>query len=161
PGADRRRRRAGRSRPAAARAAARAAGRAAEFPEAAPAGPGRAGGAGRLSRGGLVRVATCWPAGAGTGAELMTIYAAERLVTPHEVLAPGWFRVDGDRITEVGAGSPAETAERLDGWVLPGFVDMHVHGGGGASFTTGDPEQARRAAAFHRRHGTTTMLASL
>ena len=91
----------------------------------------------------------------------MTIYAAERLVTPHEVLAPGWFRVDGDRITEVGAGSPAETAERLDGWVLPGFVDMHVHGGGGASFTTGDPEQARRAAAFHRRHGTTTMLASL
>jgi N-acetylglucosamine-6-phosphate deacetylase len=91
----------------------------------------------------------------------MTIYLAERLVTPHEVLTPGWARVDGDRITEVGSGTPAEPAERWDGWMLPGFVDMHVHGGGGASFTHGDPDQARVVAEFHRRHGTTTMLASL
>ena len=45
--------------------------------------------------------------------------------------------------------------------MLPGFVDMHVHGGGGTSFTEGTAEDARRAAEFHRRNGTTTMLASL
>lgn len=46
-------------------------------------------------------------------------------------------------------------------WVVPGFVDIHLHGGGGHTFTTGDPGAARGAAAFHRRHGTTTLLASL
>jgi N-acetylglucosamine-6-phosphate deacetylase len=46
-------------------------------------------------------------------------------------------------------------------WIVPGFVDIHVHGGGGDSFTTGDPAQARAAAAFHTGHGTTTLLASL
>jgi N-acetylglucosamine-6-phosphate deacetylase len=46
-------------------------------------------------------------------------------------------------------------------WLVPGFVDIHVHGGGGATYTTGDPVQARAAADFHLRHGTTTSLASL
>jgi N-acetylglucosamine-6-phosphate deacetylase len=45
--------------------------------------------------------------------------------------------------------------------VLPGFVDMHAHGGGGTSFTEGTSDDARRAAEFHRGHGSTTMLASL
>ena len=40
-------------------------------------------------------------------------------------------------------------------------MDLHVHGGGGASFTEGTGDEARQAAAFHRGHGTTTMLASL
>ena len=46
-------------------------------------------------------------------------------------------------------------------FIVPGFVDLHCHGGGGHTFTTGDATAARAAAAFHRRHGTTTMLASL
>ena len=45
--------------------------------------------------------------------------------------------------------------------MLPGFVDMHVHGGGGASFTEGPADDARRAAEFHRGHGSTTIVASL
>jgi N-acetylglucosamine-6-phosphate deacetylase len=36
-----------------------------------------------------------------------------------------------------------------------------VHGGGGASFTSGDADEAQRAIAYHLGHGTTTMLASL
>jgi N-acetylglucosamine-6-phosphate deacetylase len=44
---------------------------------------------------------------------------------------------------------------------VPGFVDIHVHGGGGHTFTTGDADEARLAAAFHLSRGTTTMLASL
>jgi N-acetylglucosamine-6-phosphate deacetylase len=88
------------------------------------------------------------------------------VVTPDAVLSPGWIRLAGSRIDAVGLGEPpAEPGlpvTSLRGrWVLPGFVDMHVHGGGGTSFTEGTAEDARRAAEFHRRNGTTTMLASL
>ncbi|NUH40764.1 N-acetylglucosamine-6-phosphate deacetylase [Streptomyces samsunensis] len=46
------------------------------------------------------------------------------------------------------------------GWIVPGFVDLHVHGGGGASFSAGTPEESMTAIRTHRAHGTTTMLAS-
>jgi N-acetylglucosamine-6-phosphate deacetylase len=90
-----------------------------------------------------------------------------RIVTPEGVLNPGWIRLAGDLIGAVGAGDPRGqlaglAAVDLRGqWVLPGFVDMHVHGGGGASFTEGTAEQARQAAEFHRRHGSTSLVASL
>ena len=48
-----------------------------------------------------------------------------------------------------------------DALVVPGFVEMHVHGGGGASYTDANDADILRAAMFHRRHGTTTTLASL
>ena len=93
----------------------------------------------------------------------MTLLTGVRVVTPTGVLDPGWLRVDGERIAELGAGPPPHgDALELGGrWLLPGFVDMHVHGGGGAGYPSGDPEEARTAAAFHRSHGTTTTVASL
>jgi N-acetylglucosamine-6-phosphate deacetylase len=75
------------------------------------------------------------------------------------VTAPGWLRIDGGRIADVGADVSPLPATWLAGWALPGFIDMHVHGGG-ASFTEGDKDDARRAAAFHRAHGTTRIVAS-
>jgi N-acetylglucosamine-6-phosphate deacetylase len=89
------------------------------------------------------------------------VVAAEHVVTPDGVLSPGWLRVEGGRIAAVGAGEAPVPADYREHWALPGFVDMHVHGGGGASFTEGGPDDARRAAAFHRAHGTTTIIASL
>ncbi|HVT69033.1 MAG TPA: N-acetylglucosamine-6-phosphate deacetylase [Trebonia sp.] len=96
-----------------------------------------------------------------TGAAGSFAVAADQVVTPDGVLAPGWLRVDGGRITAVAAGEPPEPAACRGRWALPGFIDMHVHGGGGASFTEGGPGDARRAAAFHRAHGTTRIVASL
>lgn len=90
----------------------------------------------------------------------VTLLAAPRVLGADGVVEPGWLRVDGDRIAEVGSGSHPD-AELLDGLLAPGFVDIHVHGGGGASYTSGDAAEARAAAAFHLRHGTTTTLASL
>ena len=93
----------------------------------------------------------------------MLLLAGGRIVTPGGVLSPGWIRLAGPLIDAVGSGGARDQpALDLRGqWVLPGFVDMHVHGGGGASFTEGTDSEARKAAEFHRAHGSTTMLASL
>ncbi|GAA5197951.1 N-acetylglucosamine-6-phosphate deacetylase [Rugosimonospora acidiphila] len=80
-----------------------------------------------------------------------------RVVTPEGVLDGGEVSIDGDLIVAVGPGQDADNGH----WIVPGFVDIHVHGGGGHSFTTGDADEARKAADFHLHHGTTTMLASL
>ncbi|MGD0245174.1 MAG: N-acetylglucosamine-6-phosphate deacetylase [Streptosporangiaceae bacterium] len=97
-----------------------------------------------------------------------TLLAGGRVVTPGGVLSPGWIRLAGSLIEAVGPGEPPEPSPAGLGVtdlrgrsVLPGFVDMHVHGGGGTSFTEGSAGDARRAAEFHRRHGSTTIVASL
>ncbi len=72
--------------------------------------------------------------------------------------------VEGDRIasvTPVSETAPAPTSERLAGTMLPAYVDIHCHGGGGASFTALDPAEARGAARHHHRRGSTTIVASL
>ncbi len=87
----------------------------------------------------------------------MTVRVTGKVVTPTGVIRQGCVEINGERITAV-----AEYPSVRDGhWILPGFVDMHTHGGGGHTFTTGDADEARAAAAFHLRHGTTTLLASL
>ena len=76
----------------------------------------------------------------------MLLLAGGRVVTPDGVLIWGWIRLAGPLIDAVGSGRvPDQPAVDLRGqWVLPGFVDMHVHGGGGASFTEGTNDQAGR-----------------
>ncbi|NYH78957.1 N-acetylglucosamine-6-phosphate deacetylase [Actinopolyspora biskrensis] len=86
-----------------------------------------------------------------------------RIVTDEGVLENGWVRIADGRIAEVGEGpAPGDRpVELTGGWIVPGFVDVHCHGGGGGSLTSQDPEQIDRAVATHRSHGTTTMVASL
>ncbi len=87
------------------------------------------------------------------------------IVTPEGVQTGGALTVDdGGLIAEVGArrASPARGGD-VDAaglLVLPGFIDMHVHGGGGADFMHGTAEAARRVACTHARFGTTGLLAT-
>lgn len=69
--------------------------------------------------------------------------------------------LDGSVIADVEqtADVPAE-AERVDGILVPGFVDVHVHGGDGADFMDADEEATERILAFHARHGTTALAAT-
>jgi N-acetylglucosamine-6-phosphate deacetylase len=99
--------------------------------------------------------------GAVGGSGVTSVVAAEHVVTPDGTLSPGWLRIADGRIAAVESGEPPTPAAHRGHWALPGFIDMHVHGGGGASFTEGGPDDARRAAAFHRAHGTTRIVASL
>ncbi|MEI2718198.1 MAG: amidohydrolase family protein [Candidatus Nanopelagicales bacterium] len=90
---------------------------------------------------------------------MSTVLAPDRIITPHA--SARWIAVTDGRIEALGTDEPPPGAERVSGTMVPGFVDIHCHGGGGAAFESGDPEQARVAADCHRRHGTTTVIASL
>jgi len=89
------------------------------------------------------------------------LLAAGTVLTGSELLRPGWIDVAGGVIAAVGAGAPGRPADHDlgDVTVVPGFVDTHVHGGGGGSFSVA--AQTAAAVALHRRHGTTTLVASL
>ena len=90
------------------------------------------------------------------------IISVGALVTGDRVLRPGWIRSDDGVIAEIGNGTPPRPADHdfPDAIAVPGFVDVHVHGGGGASYTDGVADQVRAAADFHRGHGTTTTVTS-
>ncbi|WP_432571267.1 N-acetylglucosamine-6-phosphate deacetylase [Kineococcus sp. SYSU DK005] len=92
--------------------------------------------------------------------------------TGRRALPGGWVLLRGGQVLALGAGEPpaataASAAEVVDArgrLVVPGFVDLHCHGGGGAEFGgtgAGAVAAARTAAALHRAHGTTTLVASL
>jgi N-acetylglucosamine-6-phosphate deacetylase len=91
------------------------------------------------------------------------LICAGTMVVDRQVCRPGWLQATGRQILGCGAGTPPEPADFdfPDSVVVPGFIDMHVHGGGGASYTDAGGPGIAEAAGFHLRHGTTTTLASL
>ena len=91
------------------------------------------------------------------------LLTAETLLTGRELLRPGWIEVSNGVVDAVGEGAPPRPADRDLGavTVVPGFVDTHVHGGGGTNFSAAVPSDTATAVDFHRRHGTTTLVASL
>jgi beta-N-acetylhexosaminidase len=92
-----------------------------------------------------------------------TVLAHGRKLDADGIVEDAWVRLAGDRITATGTGPPPEGGTVVDvegAWLTPGFVDLHVHGGGGAAVDDG-PEAVRSALALHRAHGTTRSLVSL
>ncbi len=90
------------------------------------------------------------------------IITAGQVLAPSGPLGPGYLRVDGSHIVEVAAGPAPGSAD----WafpastVAPGYVDVHCHGGGGASFD-GTDAAITVARDTHRARGTTSLVASL
>ncbi|MGE7391651.1 N-acetylglucosamine-6-phosphate deacetylase [Streptomyces sp. NPDC004126] len=94
-----------------------------------------------------------------SGSAQSTVLSGARVVLPTGIVAGGRVIVEGTRV----AGSAPEDATAVDlsgHWIVPGFVDMHNHGGGGASFTSGTAEEVLTGVRTHREHGTTTLVAS-
>lgn len=96
------------------------------------------------------------------------IITAGAVLTGTSTLGPGWVEVDGGRIVALGSGASPRPADPArgdmglgDATLAPGFVDMHVHGGGGGSFPEATSAAVERSVAVHRLHGTTGMVASL
>lgn len=91
----------------------------------------------------------------------MTVLARGAVHSGGRVAEDGWVLVRGAEVLRVGTGAAPAADEVVTGaHVVPGFVDVHCHGGGGVSFG-GSLEDARTVAATHRAHGTTTLVASL
>jgi N-acetylglucosamine-6-phosphate deacetylase len=69
--------------------------------------------------------------------------------------------VRGSEIVDVmQIAAPPASADRVRGLMVPGFVDVHVHGGDGADFTDGDPDANERIINFHAKNGTTALAAT-
>lgn len=87
------------------------------------------------------------------------------VVTPDETMEQGVVLVEGGRIKEVRRDRAADVPGTVvDGGpgslLLPGFIDVHVHGGNGRDFMEANAEAFDAITGFHGRHGTTTMLAT-
>jgi N-acetylglucosamine-6-phosphate deacetylase len=91
------------------------------------------------------------------------LLTADTVLTGRELLRPGWIEVSQGVVRAVGTSAAPRPADCDLGavTVVPGFVDTHVHGGGGANFSTASHADTSTAVAFHRRHGTTTLVATL
>jgi N-acetylglucosamine-6-phosphate deacetylase len=83
------------------------------------------------------------------------------ILTPHGFVDGTLELDDGGRIARIDGTPVAEEAVRDAGVskLLPGFIDLHVHGGGGRDIMEGG-DAAARVAELHARHGTTALLAT-
>ena len=82
-----------------------------------------------------------------------------RTVFPDRVVKDGSVLVEDGKIRAVNEPCP-EHVEKVDaegGYILPGFIDLHVHGGGGADFMDAEPDSFATVARAHCRHGTTAL----
>jgi N-acetylglucosamine-6-phosphate deacetylase len=76
-------------------------------------------------------------------------------------LQPQQLAIAGERIVRVGDAPPSHSRATLDATgctVLPGFIDVHVHGGAGADVMDADPLALARMARFVAQHGVTAFL---
>lgn len=89
------------------------------------------------------------------------------IVVPNGVITQGTLVVENGVIQEISRRNfpsltPEDVVIQAEGkWVVPGFIDVHVHGGAGFDFTDKEPEAAEQICRFHASHGTTALLPTI
>ena len=88
-----------------------------------------------------------------------------QLITPTDQLAQGWLLSRGHQISLIGSGEAPElnADQEIDAaglTLLPGFIDVHVHGGVGHETMDGTPDAVRALARFYAQNGVTGFLAT-
>ncbi|MBD0284516.1 MAG: N-acetylglucosamine-6-phosphate deacetylase [Flavisolibacter sp.] len=85
-----------------------------------------------------------------------------KIITPYRIISKGTMLITGDTITAVAEGNidSADTIEidAMGNYISPGFIDIHVHGGGGHDFMDGSEEAFLKIAETHAQYGTTAMF---
>lgn len=97
---------------------------------------------------------------------MLTQITNGRVYTPHGWVENGSVLIDGTHIKAVlNSSKPAEGVEKAidakGSYVLPGGIDIHVHGGGGRDFMECTEDAFVTAVEAHRKHGTTSILPTL
>lgn len=89
------------------------------------------------------------------------------LILPDRVVEDGLLAYEAGRITDVWdladpAAPPVPPGAEVvrEGYLAPGYLDIHVHGGGGGDFMDADPEAVVAITTTHARHGTVGLLAT-
>ena len=82
-------------------------------------------------------------------------------VVAAQLVGHTWIEVSENLIRSVNAGVHPAPDQLIDGVLIPGFVDIHCHGGGGKYFSALTPGEIHSVIETHRGHGTTTLFASL
>ena len=90
-----------------------------------------------------------------------------KVITPYRVIPHGAVVIEGRAIAGVfslaetdGAPAGAKVVDVGGRVIAPGFVDIHVHGGGGAELMEGNPSAPHAMAKAHARGGTTAIVPS-
>jgi N-acetylglucosamine-6-phosphate deacetylase len=85
-----------------------------------------------------------------------------RVITPERVIAQGWVLARAGKIVALGAGEVAAgSAQVVDGGggtLLPGFIDVHVHGAMGGDTMDAEAASLRKMAAYYATQGVTSFL---
>jgi N-acetylglucosamine-6-phosphate deacetylase len=94
---------------------------------------------------------------------MITSLVNVRAVQSYRVLDGATIVIEHGRITEIGKDiSPKGTVfEFSQDLIFPGFIDLHVHGGGGGNFVTDNDQEHLTARRFHLSKGTTSMLPTI
>ncbi|MEQ7801649.1 N-acetylglucosamine-6-phosphate deacetylase [Pedobacter sp. ASV1-7] len=83
------------------------------------------------------------------------------IITPYRLIKNGTVIITNGIITGVSEGN-ADVADAIEidakgKYIAPGFIDMHIHGGGGYDFMDGDVNSFLKIAETHVKYGTTAM----
>ena len=93
-----------------------------------------------------------------------TIIINGTIITPLQLLEDKVISIEKGKITGIGdkknifESAEIEIIDAGEGFIAPGFIDIHVHGGGGSDVMDGKYEAIKRVAATHSRFGTTAFL---
>ncbi|HVU11328.1 MAG TPA: N-acetylglucosamine-6-phosphate deacetylase [Phototrophicaceae bacterium] len=93
------------------------------------------------------------------------LFTDVELITPGTRIERGWLLTKDSQIAALGRGDAPENidAEVINGagkTLLPGFIDVHVHGGAGSEAMDATPDALRTMAQFYAQHGVTSFLAT-
>lgn len=90
----------------------------------------------------------------------MTACIFSKKILVEEQLQEGYLLFENGKIKGITAEKPPadQYFDYAEQYVLPGFIDMHVHGGFGFDFSNADANGFKAAVECHAKHGTTTIL---
>lgn len=85
-----------------------------------------------------------------------------RIITYDGILEKGYIIIDDGIITQIGENTMSEDVDIIvdadNHYVSPGFIDLHIHGGGGFDFMDATQEAFNKVAETHLAYGTTTLM---